>query len=194
MNKDQIFNTIKWIIILIIILLLLKECRGIVNEYVNINKPTTKDSIIHTTDTIWAHDTTIVFKPKKVFYPVPADTQWKPIYIDTSMCNRVWIIRDSVADSNVVIKNIAYVQGKLRSLQTAYKLKVPLRIIDSVKIITEIPKLYPPVFQIHVGTSVSSNLLAPEVGVSYKRNTFRIGYNLQNKFPTIGYSYTIFRK
>lgn len=198
MNKDNIISTIKWIVIGIITLLLLKECRTIINTTINNNKPVVKDSIIHTRDTIWARDTIIVFKPKKVFVPQPADTFWKPYAIDTSICHRVFVSRDTFFDKNLDIFTETHYQGLLRALKPSYKLKVPLQITDSVKVIREIPKLYPPTFQIGAGMILGKNIVAPEVEVEYKRNEFAIGYNLINTTKLDGvivrYNYTIFRK
>lgn len=198
MNKDNIISTIKWVAIGIIALLLLKECRSIVNTTINNNKPVVKDSIIHKRDTVWAHDTVIVFKPKKVFVPQPADTFWKPVPIDTIDFFRVFVSRDTFSDKNVDIFTETHYQGLLRELKPSYKLKVPLQIVDSVKVIHEIPKLYPPTFQAGVGIILGKNVVAPELKIGYKRNEFGLGYNLINTTKLDGvivrYNYTIFRK
>lgn len=197
MNKNNIFTTIKWVTIAIIVILLLRECRGIVNTYIDINKPTT-DTVVeisHTSDTIWTKDTIYKIVPKKVFIPV-VDTFWKPLPIDTNDFFRVFVSRDTFKTKELDLFTETHYQGLLRQIKPSYKLKVPIRIVDSVKVTTTVTNTVttPCVFQVHVGVSVSSLLLAPEVGVSYKRHTFKAGYNLQNKFPTLGYSYTIFRK
>jgi hypothetical protein len=197
MTKDNIFKTIKWVTIAIIVILLLRECRGIVNTYININKPNT-DTVVeisHTSDTIWTKDTIYKIVPKKVFIPV-VDTFWKPLPIDTNDFFRVFVSRDTFKTKELDLFTETHYQGLLRQIKPSYKLKVPIRIVDSVKVTTTVTNTVttPCVFQVHVGVLVSSQLLAPEVGVSYKRHTFKVGYNLQNKFPTLGYSYTIFRK
>ena len=197
MNKENIIKTIKWVIIGIIILLLLKECRSIVNEYVGIHKPNsdTVTIISHTSDTIWAKDTVYKIVSKKVFIPV-VDTFWKPLPIDTIDFFRVFVSRDTFKTKELDLFTETHYQGILREIKPSYKLKVPVKIIDSVKVTTTVTNTVttPCIFQVHVGASISSLLLAPEVGVSYKRHTFKVGYNLQNKFPILGYSYTIFRK
>jgi hypothetical protein len=197
MTKNNIFTTIKWVTITIIVILLLRECRGIVNTYIDINKPTT-DTVVeisHTSDTIWAKDTVYKIVPKKVFIPV-VDTFWKPLPIDTNDFFRVFVSRDTFKTKELDLFTETHYQGLLRQIKPSYKLKVPIRIVDSVKVTTTVTNTVttPCVFQVHVGVLVSSQLLAPEVGVSYKRHTFKVGYNLQNKFTTLGYSYTIFRK
>lgn len=197
MTKDNIFKTIKWVTIAIIVILLLRECRGIVNTYIDINKPTT-DTVVeisHTSDTIWTKDTIYKIVPKKVFIPV-VDTFWKPLPVDTNDFFRVFVSRDTFKTKELDLFTETHYQGLLRQIKPSYKLKVPIRIVDSVKVTTTVTNTVttPCVFQVHVGVLVSSQLLAPEVGVSYKRHTFKVGYNLQNKFPTLGYSYTIFRK
>lgn len=192
MTKEQIFNTVKWVVIGIIALLLLKECRGIIDE-VKPDKPVIKDSIVHTRDTIWAHDTTIVFKPKKVFVPI-VDTMWLPSPIDTVDFYKVFVSRDTFPDSNLILYSEIRYQGLLREVKPSYKLKIPIKIIDSVKVTREIPKLYPPKYQIHGGILIGRNIIAPEVSGSINRSTFGVGYNLLDKSPTLRYSYTIFRK
>ncbi len=191
MDKDKILSLAKWVVILVITLLLLKECRSIVGEITGNSKPG-KDSIITITrDSILPKDTVYVFKPK--WYPTPAETILVPI--DTSgNVTRFFRYKDTLNDKNVDIYTDITTQGILKSSQVSYKLKVPLMIIDSVKIKVSEPKLYPPVFQIHAGIIVGRNLLAPEIGVSHKRSTFGIGYNLLDKMPTIRYSYTLYRK
>ena len=202
MSKENIFKTIKWVVIGVIILLLLKECNSAIKSYLPGFKPKSDTVVVtsHTSDTIWAIDTIYKIKPKKVFIPV-VDTFWKPVSIDTMDFFRVFVSRDTFPDSNLTLFTETHYQGLLREIKPSYKLKIPIKIVDTVKVATTITitntVTVPSTLQMHIGAIVSSGLLAPEVGVSLKRHTFRIGYNLytpQNKFPTIGYSYTIFRK
>lgn len=200
MTKENIFKTIKWIVISIIVLLLLlllKECNSIVKSYLPNFKPKSDTITIveHKSDTIWAKDTVYQMIPKKVFIPI-IDTSQKPLPIDSINFFRVFVSRDTFPDSNLTLFTETHYQGLLREIKPSYKLKIPVKIIDTVKVTTTITNTVtvPSMLQIHIGAAVSTGLLAPEVGVSFKRHTFRIGYNLQNKFPTIGYSYTIFRK
>lgn len=197
MNKDNIFKTVKFVVIGIILLLLLRECHDIIKPLLPGNKPTsdTVTVITHKSDTIWAKDTIYKIVPKKVFIPV-TDTFWKPIPIDSLNYHRVFVSRDTFKTKELDLFTETHYQGLLREIKPSYKLKVPLKIIDTVKVSLTVTNTVttPCTFQVHVGVSVSSLLLAPEVGVSYKRHTFKAGYNLQNKFPTLGYSYTIFRK
>lgn len=198
MNKDNIISIIKWVGISIIFLLILKECNSIVKNAVEYSKPIPKDSIIHTRDTIWAKDTVVIFKPKKVFIPQPADTFWKPVPIDTNDFFRVFVSRDTFSNKDLDIYTETHYQGLLRGLKPSYKLKVPLQITDSVKVIREIPKLYPPTFQVGAGMILGKNIVAPEIELEYKRNEFGLGYNLINTTKLDGviirYNYTIFRK
>jgi len=197
MNKNSIFNTIKWIVIGVIALLLLKECNSTFKSYLPTFKPEadTVTIVKHKSDTIWAKDTIYKFKPKYIFKPT-TDTFWKPIYIDSTECNRIGRYLDTLKDGNIELYTDIHVQGRLRALKPSYKLKIPIKIVDTVTVTTTITNTItvPSNLQLHIGATVSTGLLAPEVGVSFKRHTFRAGYNLQNKFPTIGYSYTIFRK
>lgn len=192
MDKDKIFNTVKWVVILVIALLLLKECKGIIEE-LKPTKPLIKDSLVHTTDTIWAHDTTIVLKPKKVFIP-KHDTVWLPAPIDTVDFYKVFVSKDTFPDSNLTLFTEIRYQGLLREIKPSYKLKVPIKIIDSVKVTKEIPTLYPPKYQIHAGVIIGKNMIAPEVSGSINRSNFGVSYNLLDKTPTVRYSYTLYRK
>lgn len=191
MTKEEIFKTIKWVVIGIIILLLLKECKSVINTITNPVKPI-KDSVVHKTDTIWAKDTVIVFKPKRVFVPQPADTFWKPSPVDTSICHRVFVSRDTFSNKDVDIFTETHYQGLLREIKPSYKLKVPIKIIDSITVYK--PTLYPPKFQLGGSVIIGKNIIAPEISGSINRSNFGIGYNILDKSPTIRYSYTIFRK
>lgn len=201
MDKDQIFNTIKWIVIGIIVLLILRECKDVINSTTNSFKPKSSSDTItivkSKTDTIWATDTVTILKPKNVFIP-RIDTVWKPVYVDTTDFFRVYVSKDTFSTKDVDIYTEIHYQGLLRDIKPSYKLKVPLTIVETKTITNNITvhdtAFKPSLVQLQIGLIVSSNILGPEVGVSYKRHNFGVGYNIQNKFPTLRYSYTIFRK
>ena len=193
MNKDNIITTVKWGIILIIVLLLLRECGPAMKALININKPKADTVVTHTRDTIWAKDT--IYSFKKIRVPVP---KIMIHYLDTNNhnpCTNVKIYEDSLVDKNISIYYKDYVsQGELLNKELSYKLKVPLTIYDSIKTEIKIPTLYPPTFQLHAGVIGGSQIFAPEVSVSYKRHTFSAAYNITNKQPIIGYKFVLFRK
>lgn len=192
-DKQNIFNLVKWGLILIIIILLLKECGSVVNTLIKTNKPLPDTTIIHKIDTIWAKDTIYSFKKIKV--PVPyIEIQ----YLDTSnkeICTNVKVYEDSLVDKNISIYYKDYVsQGELLTKELSYRLKVPLTITNSSTTTINVPTLYPPTFQLHGGLTVGSNIFSPQVSVSYKRHTLTLGYNMTTKQPIIGYGFVLFRK
>lgn len=188
-NKEKVVTIVKWGIILIIVILLLQECGSTWKTLLKANKPVANTTIIHHTDTIWTKDTIVVFKPIRI--NVPIVTTITPTQ-DTTQCNKIRIYTDSTSDKNITIYLKDTVQGYLLGTKPTYKLKVPLIInnTDSIKV----PTLYPPTFQLQGGLVLGSQLFAPEVGVSYKRHTLGLGYNMTNKQPIIRYSFVIFRK
>ena len=193
MFKEFKIADLKWIIVGIIVLLLLRECRNTGLTLINAYKPASDTTVLYSSDTIWAKDTIYVFKPKKIFI-VNVDTFWKPVPVDTNDFFRVYVSRDTFKNKDLDIFTETHYQGLLRQIKPSYKLKVPIKIIDSIKTTIKVPTLYPPVFQVQIGAQIGKDLISPEVGVSYKRNNIGVGYNLINKTPTLRYSYTIFRK
>jgi len=196
MNKDKenILKLIKWGIILIIAILLTTCGTGLVKDLIKANKPTSDTTVVHKVDTIFAHDTIYKFKGIKV--PVPYIIHDTVVKVDgKDTCVNIKVYQDSLVDDNINIYYKDYIaQGTLLGKDLSYKLKVPLRIIDSQTMTIKVPTLYPPVFQIHASVIVGVNIFAPEIGVSYKRHTVTGGYNLTNKRPILGYKFTIFRK
>lgn len=148
--------------------------------------------IKHTTDTIFpdpkiVHDLKIV----KIPYPV-VDTFYKPIVLDSNACNRIYVYQDSVIDSNLVWRYKAYTQGVLRDLKSNYTLKVPLRIIDSVKVTTTIIKR--PTIEFYGGLTLGQGIIAPTAEVGLKRFKIGFGYNIQGHNYLGSVSYKIFQK
>lgn len=193
-NKDSIINLIKWGIILVIVILLLKECGSTIKSLVNLNKPKPDTTIIHKIDTVFAKDTIYKFKGIKV--PVPYIIHDTIVNIDgKDTCTNIKVYEDSLVDKNISIYYKDYIsQGTLLGKDLEYKLKVPLRITDSITTTIKIPTLYHPTFQLNAGLTAGSSLFAPTIGVSYKRHNMFVGYNLSTKQPILGYSFVLFRK
>lgn len=171
---------------LVLLILLMNKCEGNLPD----NETTTK--IEYKTDTIWPDTTKIyVFKDRKVPVPVlVTDTFYK--IIDSVDCKRVYVYRDSLVDSNLVLYYKAHVQGVLRTFEPSYRLKIPLKIIDSIKV-TKTIKIQPK-FTLDASLIVSKGMIAPMGEVSLKRFRLGLGYNLNNKSPVISASYRLFQK
>lgn len=196
-DKDNILKLIKWGIILIVAILLTTCGTNLVKDLIKANKPTADTVYTHKTDTIYGpKDTVYKFTPKTVFVYIHDTVFQGPLVsADSLEIYKFFTYRDTIKDANVEIYRNITTQGKtLRYNSTDYKLKVPLRIVDSVKETIKIPTLYPPTFQLGAGLTVGSNIFAPEIGVSYKRHTLSLGYNLTNKQPIAGYKFVLFRK
>ncbi len=191
-NKNQIIKCLKWAIIAILTLGVLK-CGSDIAKELNAPKTPINDStsisIKH--DTIWSKaDTIYSFETKKKFIYL-VDTVYKPIIITPEECNLVRLSVDSLDDKNITIYDSTVFQGVLRSKSTSYKLKVPLEVVTTIEKTEHIPVLYTPEYQLNAGLSVSTNLLAPTVSVGYKRHTIGLGYNIQNKQPILQYSFRL---
>lgn len=196
--KDNKLKVIKWGLIALIALIGLVKCDSTINAVKGLIKPSNSfiDTVITTKrDTIWAKDTIYVFKPKPIVKPIYIhDTVLKPSSIDTLEIYRFFNYKDTLKDSNIDIYRDIITQGKtLRYNKIAYKLKVPLTIIDSVKTtITKKDTIYKqPKYSIGVGASVGTQLLCPTANFTIDRHTFGFGYNLQTKTPTIQYNFRL---
>lgn len=192
METNKIISLIKWGIIVILAILLLRECNKVIDKVVP-EKPKNDTTISHKQDTIFQKDTIIRFKNKPIAYYIH-DTVLKPVPLSAEDCSKTKIYLDTLDNKDLTVYDSIWVQGLIRRKITEYKLKVPLRIIDSVKQEIRIPTLYPPNYELHIGSLIGYNTLAPTVDLSIKRHTITVGYNIQTKQPIIGYKFTIFRK
>jgi hypothetical protein len=184
MPNNQLNNLLTFVAIfligMIIGMLLFNRCQSIPQDK---SDPIT--IIKHTRDTIWAKDTIFSFKNIKVPIKVKVtDTIYKVTPIDSTACNTVYLYHDSLVDTNIVIYYKDYVQGLLKSKDMSYKLKVPLKIIDSVKIKETI--IVKPNFNLSVGSIVGPNILAPGVKVKFKKHEVGVNYNLISPTPRDG--------
>jgi hypothetical protein len=184
--KDYLLFTTT-LIAIVLFVMLLNKCGDALNKYKIENQ---KDTIItHKTDTVWARDT--VFSFKKIKVPVPqVDTLYKPIYVDTNDCRRIFVYKDSLVDTNLVIYYKDYIQGILRGKELSYKLKVPLRIYDSTTTIIKIN----PKFELYGTLMLSKGMIAPMGEIGLKRFKIGFGYNLNTKAPVGSISYKLYSK
>lgn len=178
--------------LLVWIFITMKSCN---QSKIGLNeKADTIVKIIHTSDTVFP-DPKIVHDLKIIKIPVPKiDTFFKPVYMDSSMYNRIYVYQDSVIDSNLIWRYKAYTQGILRDLKSSYTLKVPIRIIDSIKIDKTITKRSK--FALYGGLIASKGLGAPMIEVGYKRISVGLGLNLlgEKPMPVFSYKYLLFSK
>ena len=193
-EKENIYKLIKWGIILIVAILLTTCGTSLVKDLIKANKPIHDTVTIHQIDTIHPPKEPIQFKYIKI--PTPYIVHDTIININgKDTCTNVKIYEDSLDDSNITIRYKDYVsQGTLIGKDLDYTLKVPLRIVDSQTTTIKVPELYPPVFQIDGGVIAGTNLFAPKIGVSYKRQTVAVGYNFATKQPVLEYRFVLFRK
>lgn len=159
-------------------LILFNKCDG-TNNTVTITK------VKHTTDTIWAKDTLYSFKniiiPKRII-----DTIYKPIYIDSGICNTVSLYTDSLIDSNIVINYKDYVQGVMRNKEITYKLKVPLKIIDSI--VVDKTQIIKPTKGLSTSLIATNRMIAPGIAIRHKNNEFGINLGISSPInnPSLG--------
>lgn len=174
------------IIIIAIIFYLGKQCGSSKTNKILPDKVVT---ITNYRDTIFPKDTFIVYKlkPSKPIH----DTVEKPIYLDSTQCNRIYVYSDSVKTKEYDIYSKAHIQGILRNLNLKVKLKVPLKIHDStiVKIDSLIYKPYK--YEIHTGIIITPKIIAPMIDLSIDKCTYSIGYDPFNKYPVIGFKYRL---
>lgn len=178
--KDKIL----YITILILLILLMFTC----GKQVNCSKPDKikKDSIItERTDTIWMKDTIIKFEYKTVTKPIVV---YKNPIIE--VCDDS--IREYTGefnDSNLTVYSSSKTKGKLLENEIKYKLKIPLKIIDSVFVktsITEIKKTR----KVLVGINAQFYPIEPHISpiIIYQDKKDRL-YNLQYDVMTGGVSF-----
>lgn len=140
-------------------------------------------------DTIFPKDTVIIYnlKPGKPVH----DTIEKPIYLDSTQCNRVYVYSDSVKTKEYDIYSKAHIQGLFRNLNLKVKLKVPLEIHDSTVVKIDSLVYRPYKYEIHAGVMVGVKNIIPTVNLSIDRSTYSLGYDPFNKQPMIGFSYKL---
>lgn len=192
MEKQKTIRLALWAMIGIIILLLLRWCEG--NGMLGRFKPNTDTLIVHKRDTIRDTISIVKMKKKRVldYIEIPVhDTVFK---FDSTACYELAkyrVYNDTTRDKNVVIYSTDTVQGYLKAKSLSYKLLVPLKIYDSVKI--EITKKVPelPKWQLQGGLILSPNAVKPVIDFTYKRNSYLLGYDVMNKQVNIGFKYII---
>lgn len=196
--KENKLKVIKWGFIALISIIFAVKCDSIIDSTKALIKPSNSfiDTVkTHTRDTIWAKDTIIT--PPIVIKSNPIvihDTILKPASIDTLEMYKFFTYKDTIKDSNIDIYRDATTQGKtLRYNKISYKLKVPLKIIDSkTLIITKTDTSYrQPKYSINIGTAVGTQLLCPMAEFTIDKHTFGAGYNLQTNSPVIKYSFRL---
>lgn len=172
------------LVIFILVLTKLEKCDRIKN-YKNITKSDT--TIVYTSDTIWSIDTIFVYNQT----PTLTDS----IYIyepDSVLCNYIREYQDTIDDTNITIYTTDLVKGKLLESGLSYKLKVPIKILDSVKI--TINNTIEPKIQLYTGLTLSKNIIAPMIGIQKNSLSLQGGYNILEKQPVIFIGYKFYSK
>ncbi len=149
--------------------------------------------IVNKSDTIWAKDTIIQFKNR--YIPVIKEAYLDTTHDTLSVCDSIRIYDQEVNDSNLTVFTTNTVKGKLLGQIVSYKLKIPIKIIDSVFI--NITKTNEAKLKGHlmvgIGTSEGfQNLnISPLVGYQapngrlllYEYNTFSKSHNIKALIP-----------
>lgn len=179
------------VVIVCVVFLLGKSCGD--NKDKNIIKPKEVITIKEYRDTIFPKDTLYITKIK-IGKP-RIDTVYDIIYVDSNMCNNVFIYEDSTITKDYNIYSIKRIQGILREEVRSVKLKVPLVIKDSVVITIKHDSLVfkPSKYVVHVGILATPRFLAPTLSLGIDRSTYMIGYDPFNKSPLIGCSFRLWK-
>lgn len=170
------------IVSFVIVLLKVEHCNPIKNQIVG------SDTIMeYSSDTIWSKDTLYVYKK------TPTLTDSIFIYnTDTSICNYIREYKDTIEDTNIVIFTDDLIQGILIESGFSYKLKIPIKITDSVT--TTITKTNIEKYSISVGALGSTKQLTPILIFNKKDLYLQGGYDIVNKTPVLGIGYKIFKR
>jgi len=178
-------NTYLYIIIVFLAICLLFTCNtGKIKDIFN---PSVIDTVITTkSDTVWAKDTVYTFKYKTIDRPVTVylDTN----STDTAICDSIRVYEHEFNDSNLTVFTVDTTKGQLLGHSVSYKLKVPIRIIDSVLVnITETKKLKPK-RKIFLGLNAQVYPLEPHISpmVTYQDRRDRM-YHIQYDIITGGF-------
>jgi hypothetical protein len=185
--KDN-WDLISIVIIISLILILFNKCN---------NKIKQTESIVITNykDTIYPKDTIYVPEIKEIPYPVYIDTNtYIPKSIDSLEINRFFFYKDTIKDSNIEIYRNIHTQGKtLVFNKLEYKLKVPL-IIKDCTIVKKDSLIYKlPKYQFNIGMFTNFKSITPMLELSVNNNSYMLGYDLLNKYPTLGFKYRIYK-
>lgn len=196
MDNVKFFLTLITVGIALFILLNLKTC-GCKTKIQEV-----RDSLIqtnHIVDTIYAKDTIYIFKKIKIKVLDSLANKTK----DSTNLNVLRVYNDSLNDSNITINYKDTVLGKLISKDLSYKLKVPIKILDT----TIITKTYtntitkteykPSRFSLSTGFSGITNKqtigLEPFIKADIKTIGLQYGYDFINKNHRISISKQLFK-
>lgn len=188
MNKiKENISLIFTILIICIVFWFGRSCGKAIIPKTNL-EPNTDTFISHKVDTIWARDTVLKYALKLKY---KHDTIIKPIYLDSTECNRVYVYEDTIRTKEYDLYRKSHVQGKLRYDTTGVKLKVPIMIKDCTVVKKDSLIFKPNKYEIHAGLVASPVSLYPIIEMSVDKNTFGIGYDPFNKIPYISYKFRI---
>lgn len=147
------------------------------------------DTIVeYTSDTIFPKDTLYVYlKSPKVI-----DSIFIPDTSGRYLCDYIREYKDTINDTNITIYTTDLIRGQLVTSGLSYKLKVPIKIIDSVK--TTITNKIEPKYNLYAGVTLSKNNISPMLNVSKKDVYLQVGYNIIDKQPMLGIGYRFYSK
>ncbi len=178
----EVFKTYYCILttIIIVILFSLRQCSE--PEY------KTEENIITQTsyDTIKSKDTLIQFKEH--WYPKVTTITKIEYKVDSNLCKYTREYSDSLSDSNLTIFTNNKVLGQLQSSKTSYRLKIPIKIIETNNITKEI--IQPNKFDLFALSEIGGNKTefnaSLGLGFRYKKELIELKYNFIDKTYNVG--------
>ena len=182
MNK-----TLSYVVILALFIALLFTCNT--DKLSDLIKSHVDTVITVKSDTFWAKDTIFKFKYKTVNKPIIV---YKDPNIDTSVthiatiCDTIRVYNQTFEDTNLTVFTKDTAKGVLLGHSVSYKLKIPVKIIDSVFIKIHEVKEIQPKGKVFVGASVQlypiQLFIAPSVSyLSKKDRLYQVHYDLVSK-------------
>lgn len=172
------------VVIFILVLTKLEKC-----DRVSIDtNPIKPDTVtVHTSDTVYPEP--IIIEYWKTATVTDSIYVYEP---DSTLCNYVREYQDTIDDTNITIYTTDIIKGKLLESKLSYKLKIPIKIIDSVK--TTITNTIEPKYQIYGGIQGGYKSFGPYIDFTKNKLQVGIGYDLYNKSPQIRVGYRLFNK
>lgn len=163
--------------------------KGCDNQVVKDKFITKTDTLVtHKTDTIWAKDTTYIL----VGSPTVVDSLYIHDTINANPCDYIRTYKDTLDDTNLTIYSDYVVRGSLIGTGSSYKLKVPLKIVDST--LVTINSVRSPKMSIYAGVQGGYKTFGPYIDLNTNRYNFGLGYDFYSKVPNARFGVKLFQK
>lgn len=175
------------VLILIILFMKMCECETIIKAGKGVSDTVT----ITTSDTVWADS--IVYKFLPSVAPKPKDSIIVHNVVDMGACQYYRFYSDSLTDSNVTIFYKDSVQGWLKWQEISYRLKVPLKITNTITTTIKTQPKFALFVGGEVGGSQQSFMLSPMLVVRKDGTLVHYSYDILNKTHSVGVNVQIFK-